>query len=82
MAGYVLDGIETAMVEVYYEGCDGSRLGPQIECPCGWIRTSYLRNDFQYAEWFAALRFHYTNCEQAKPSADPSPKNPYISETP
>jgi len=57
--GYVLDGIETAMVEgtpCWHKD--------KVLCPCGfWVSL----NDVQ--GWYpplAALRFHYTHCPKAK----------------
>lgn len=52
-AGYVLDGIETAMETRRYS----------VGCPCGWIGPN--KRDMSERA-FAALRFHYTWCPKAR----------------
>ena len=60
---YVLDGIQTAMVETP-QSAGGFALWPKIECPCGWVAPGA---DVNNQPDLAALRFHYQNCPQARP---------------
>ena len=63
---FVLDGIPTAMVESDYNGFDGSKLGDQVECPCGWVKVTSPRDMAEDESVAAALRFHYTHCSRAR----------------
>ena len=63
---YVLDGIKTAMVKVFDDD------GITVTCPCGediceWdpMDGSMEERAYMFNAW-AALRFHYTHCPQAR----------------
>lgn len=71
---YVLDGIETAMVEGDMVTM-GAIMGTTYACPCGhstadWRSTTADLEEVRAVEesLLAELRFHYAHCEQARPN--------------
>lgn len=72
MAGYVLDGIETAMEVTYHEVGGGSgKYAHNVVCLCGWskyIGSIRAKTPALYDVDRAApsLRFHYMNCPAAR----------------